>query len=365
MQTEEDRRYMQLALEVARRAGGRTSPNPRVGAVLVRGNEVVGQGFHRGPGHPHAEVEALREAGDMACGATLYVTLEPCCHHGHTPPCTAALIAAGVRRVVAPIEDPNPVVAGRGLQKLREAGVEVELGLLPEEAEALNAGYLTWRRRGRPHVTAKWAGALCGHAAAHTGESRYLTGKDALAEVHRLRAEADAVMVGIGTVLTDDPELTVRHVAGDHPLRVVLDSQLRTPPTARLLHAPGHTVIFCSESAPPSRAEALSPLAEIVHLPASNGVSLDLALRELGRREIMTVLAEGGPRVLGSLFDQMLVDKVVAFFAPLVLGGAAAPAAVLGVGAAAPASAVRFRRGRWQQFGDDVCFTGTVLRSDR
>lgn len=364
MQTEEDRRYMELALQVARRTDGRTSPNPRVGAVLVRGGAVVGQGFHRGPGHPHAEAEALREAGDRARGATLYVTLEPCCHHGHTPPCTAALIAAGVRRVVAPIEDPNPVVNGRGVRELREAGIEVDLGLLPDEAEALNAGYLTWRRRGRPLVTAKWAGALCGHAAARTGASRYLTGRESLAEVHRLRAETDAVMVGVGTVLADDPELTVRHVAGDHPLRVVLDSHLRTPPTARLLHSPGRTIIFCGQSPPPSRAHALAPLAEIVRLPTQSGIPLELALAELGRRDVVTVLAEGGPTVLGRLFDHMLVDRVVAFVAPLVLGGASAPASVLGVGADSPASAVRFQHGRWQQFGDDVCFTGSVLRSD-
>lgn len=360
----DDHRYMELALDLARRAEGRTSPNPRVGAVLVREGEIVGQGFHLGPGHPHAEAEALRHAGERARGATLYVTLEPCCHHGHTPPCTDAVIAAGVRRVVTPLEDPNPIVAGQGLRVLREAGIEVERGPMQAEAEELNAPYLTWRRLGRPLVTAKWAGALCGHVAAYTGESRYLTGEDALREVHRMRAEADAVMVGVGTVRADDPELTVRFVPGENPVRVVIDSRLRTPPEARLLHQNGRVIIFCGRSAPEDRRLALADLAEIIPLPGDGRLPLEDALRELARRDITSVLAEGGPRLFGSLFDGGLVDRVAAFFAPLVLGGKDSPAAVLGQGVASPGGALRFRDRRWQPFGNDMCFFGTVLRSD-
>lgn len=354
--------HMRAALELARAAEGRLSPNPRVGAVLVRDGEVIGRGWHRGPGTPHAEIEALREAGERARGATLYVTLEPCRHFGRTPPCTAALIAAGVSRVVAAIEDPNPAEQGKGIADLRAAGVEVIVGAEAEAAELLNLPYFTWRRTGRPLVTAKWAAALCGHAAARTGESLYITGPEARSEVHALRASHDAVLVGIGTVLADDPQLTVRDAPGEHPLRVVLDRTLRTPPDARLLTAPGGTLIFASEDAPEGRRAALEKRAELAFFPAGPELPLADVLTELGRRGILSVLVEGGPTVLGRMFDDGLVDRVGAFFAPLVLGGAQALGAVGGIGAARPNEGVRLKDVLWRQLGQDIYCSGTVER---
>lgn len=358
----DDQQHMRTALELARAAGGRLSPNPRVGAVLVRGGEVVGRGWHRGPGTPHAEIEALREAGERARGATLYVTLEPCRHFGRTPPCTAALIAAGVSRVVAAIEDPNPAEQGKGIADLRAAGVETVVGAEAEAAEQLNLPYFTWRRTGRPLVTAKWAAALCGHAAARTGESLYITGPEARSAVHSLRASHDAVLVGIGTVLADDPQLTVRDAPGEHPLRVVLDRTLRTPPDARLLRAPGDTLIFAAADAPEGRRADLVKRAELAFLPAAQELPLSDVLSELGRRGILSVLVEGGPTVLGRMFDDGLVDRVAAFFAPLVLGGAQAPGAVGGIGAARPTEGVRLKDVLWRQLGQDIYCSGTVER---
>ncbi len=359
----EDLRHMRAALELARAAEGRLSPNPRVGAVLVRDGEVVGRGFHRGPGTAHAEIEALREAGERARGATLYVTLEPCRHYGRTPPCTAALVGAGVSRVIAAIEDPNPAEQGKGIAELKAAGIDVTVGLEAEQAEEMNLPYFTWRRTGRPLVTAKWAAALCGHAAARTGESLYITGSEARRTVHALRAAHDAVLVGIGTVLQDDPQLTVRDAPGEHPLRVVLDGMLRTPPEARLLSAPGGTLICASEDAPPARRQALEERgAELVFFGGGSPLPLGDVLAELGRRSVLSVLAEGGPKVLGSLFDAGLVDRVSAFFAPLVLGGAEAPGAVSGLGAVRPDEGVRLKDVIWRQLGQDIYCSGTVER---
>ncbi len=357
-----DLHHMHSALALATRAQGRVSPNPRVGAVLVKDGQVVGQGWHRGPGTPHAEIAALHEAGPAAKGATLYVTLEPCRHFGRTPPCTQALIAAGVTRVVAAIEDPNPAEQGNGIAELRTAGIEVAVGLEAAAAEEMNRPYFTWRREGRPLVTAKWASALCGHAAARTGESLYITGPEARQEVHRLRADHDAVMVGIGTVLADDPQLTVRDASGEHPLRVVLDRALRTPPEARILSAPGRTLICAAEDAPAERKAALGDRAELLFFPPGPELPLSQVLAEIARRDVLSVLVEGGPTLLGRLFDAGLVDRVQAFFAPLVIGGAGAPAAVAGLGAVRPAEGVRLRDIEWRQYGRDICCSANVER---
>jgi diaminohydroxyphosphoribosylaminopyrimidine deaminase/5-amino-6-(5-phosphoribosylamino)uracil reductase len=357
-----DVHHMRSALALAARAEGRVSPNPRVGAVLVKDGKVVGQGWHRGPGTPHAEIAALREAGEAAAGATLYVTLEPCRHFGRTPPCTQALIAAGVSRVVAAIEDPNPAEQGKGIAELRAAGMEVAVGLEAPAAEEMNQQYFTWRREGRPLVTAKWASAICGHAAARTGESLYITGPEAREEVHRLRAEHDAVMVGVGTVLADDPQLTVRVAAGEHPLRVVLDRKLRTPPTARMLSAPGRTLICAAQDAPAERKAALQGKAELLFFAPGPELPLIEVLKEMARRDILSVLAEGGPTLLGRLFDLGLVDRVRAFFAPLVIGGAEAPASVGGLGAMRPSEGVRLRDVEWRAYGQDICCSANVER---
>ncbi len=365
MPLREDAWYLARAFELADSAPGRVSPNPRVGAVLVRDGAIVGEGVHLGPGTAHAEAAAIAAAGEAARGATLYVTLEPCCHYGHTPPCTQSIIAAGVHKVVAPIEDPNPKVSGGGFQELLAADIDVEVGLGAAQATAQNAPYLHWRRTGRPYVTAKWALSLGGQSAARTGKSLYMTGPQARAEAHRLRAAHDAVLVGIGTALADDPQLTVRDAPGTSPLRVVLDSEGRLPLSARLLAGEGPTIVYVGTGIAADRLRALTARAEVV--PIGPGPMLPLAdvLDDLGRRNVTSLLVEGGATVHGALFDQDLVDRVAVFVAPLVLGGEAAPSGVAGVGAESPAAALRLVGGRWYILGEDAYFTAAVERGPR
>ncbi len=365
MPLREDGWYLARAFELADAAIGRVSPNPRVGAVLVKDGAVVGEGVHLGPGTAHAEAAAIAAAGEAARGATLYVTLEPCCHYGHTPPCTKSIIAAGVRRVVAPIQDPNPKVSGDGFQELLAAGIDVEVGLGAAQAAGQNAPYLHWRRTGRPYVTAKWALSLGGQSAARTGQSLYMTGAQARAEAHRLRATQDAVLVGIGTVLADDPQLTVRDAPGTSPLRVVLDSEGRLPPTARLLASEGRTIVYVGADVAADRLNALSDRAEVVPIGQGPMLPLEAVLEDLGRREVTSLLVEGGATVHGALFDQDLVDRVAVFVAPLVLGGEAAPPGVAGVGAESPAAGLRLEGGSWHILGEDAYFTATVERRSR
>lgn len=355
---------MRRALALARRAAGRTSPNPLVGAVVVRDGRVVGEGYHRKAGTPHAEVHALRAAGALAQGATLYVTLEPCDHHGRTPPCTEAILAAGIRRVVTATIDPNPLVAGRGLERLRRAGVEVVTGVLEDEARELNEAFFKYITAGRPLVTYKYAMTLDGKAAARTGASRWISGPAARRLVHRLRAQADAVLVGVGTILADDPELTVRDARGRDPVRVVVDSLLRTPPTARVVAAAARsgapTWIATTPAAPAERRAALQAAgAEVLVLPARDGrVDLAALMAELGRREVTSVLLEGGPTLAAAALDAGLIDRVAAFVCPLLLGGAEAPGPVGGRGYATPDEAPRLEGVRLRRVGGDFLVTG-------
>jgi len=334
----DDQRFMSRALDLAARARGLTSPNPMVGAVIVRDGMVVGEGFHRAAGMPHAEVEALAAAGAEAVGATLYLTLEPCVHHGRTPPCAPAVIAAGVRRVVVAVSDTNPLVAGRGLAALRGAGLEVVDGVLEEEAATLNRVFLSAMRTRRPHVTLKAAATLDGKIADIHGTSKWITGDAARAAAHRLRSEADAIVVGIGTVLADDPALTVR-LEGRwprEPFRVVLDSTARTPIAARLIQdaTPSRALVAVGAEAPEARVRAIEATgAQVVVCPGPNGrVSPAALLSELFARDVRAVLVEGGAEVAASFVDADLVDRVAMFFAPLVLGGRAAPTVVGGMG---------------------------------
>jgi diaminohydroxyphosphoribosylaminopyrimidine deaminase/5-amino-6-(5-phosphoribosylamino)uracil reductase len=333
-----DEVFMRRALELAEQAAGLTSPNPLVGAVVVYEGAVVGEGFHRGAGEAHAEVDALSAAGERARGATLFVTLEPCAHWGRTPPCAPQVAAAGVRRVVAALTDPNPQVAGRGLTILREAGVEVAVGLLADEAQRQNRAFLTSMRLGRPHVTLKIAMTLDGKIADREGASRWITGAAARAEAHRLRSQSDAILVGIGTVLLDDPELTVRlgKPWPREPYRVVLDAGARTPSDARVVRAGTHarTLVMVGHDAPTERTGRLSSTgAVVVRGPERDGhVDLKTVLAELHKREVRALLVEGGAEVHGAFLEAGVADRIVVFIAPLLLGGRAAPSAIAGLG---------------------------------
>ena len=357
--------YMQQALAEARRALGTTSPNPAVGAVVVRAGEVVGRGRTQPPGGDHAEVVALREAGARARGATLYVTLEPCAHHGRTPPCTDAILDAGIAEVHYAIEDPDDHVSGRGHTRLAEAAVAVDAGDGAEEAARVLDGYLTHRRTGRPLVIAKYAASLDGRIAAASGDSRWVSGPQTLEWVHSLRPTLDAIVVGSGTVVVDDPQLTARpggSSEGVHqPLRIVVDSRGRTPAGARVLQGASPTLIATVDGSPDSWRSAMEAEgAEVLVLPARDGrVDLAALLDLLGERGMLTVLFEGGGVLLGSLFDQRLVDRMQVIIAPLVIGAADAPAAIAGRGAQRMTDAPRLTDIEVRRLGDDILITGT------
>jgi diaminohydroxyphosphoribosylaminopyrimidine deaminase / 5-amino-6-(5-phosphoribosylamino)uracil reductase len=355
-----DRTYMEEALHLARRGAGATSPNPMVGAVVVSAGEVVGRGFHPRAGAPHAEIFALREAQERSRGSTLYVTLEPCVHWGRTPPCTDAIIEAGVRRVVAAMPDPDGRVSGRGLRRLAEAGVETCVGVAEQEARELNEAYITHRTVGRPLVTAKWAMTLDGRIATRSGDSRWISGEASRALAHEVRAASDAILVGIGTVLRDDPALTARTANGRNPARIVLDSRLRIPLGARALARDGAAVIVAATGrADPEARKALEARGvEVLVADGPDGrVDLETLLRELGRRGIMSLLVEGGGTVHGAFLDAGLIDKVMIFVGPRIVGGPA-PAPVGGAGVDALAQAWQLRRATVRQVEQDVVIEG-------
>ena len=316
-----DSAHMARALQLAARGRYGAHPNPMVGCVLVRNGAVVGEGWHALAGEAHAEVTALEAAGESAHGATAYVTLEPCAHHGKTPPCADALIDAGVSRVVAAMEDPFDEVAGRGLAKLLEAGVETEVGLMQEVARALNEGFISRVTRGRPLVRLKVAASLDGATAMASGESQWITGPEARRDVHKLRAQSGAVMTGIGTVLADDPSLTVRDIdtPGRQPLRVVLDSRLRMPPGARMIDLPGDTLVCCTGGCDGERLEAAG--AEVMAFGAHGDVvNVFEVLAALAEREINDVLVEAGHRLSGYLLEKDLIDELVIYQSPHIMG---------------------------------------------
>ena len=322
--TADDHRWMARALELAERGLFTTTPNPRVGCVIVRDGRCVGEGWHVRAGEPHAEVHALAMAGEAARGATAYVTLEPCSHHGRTPPCAEALVRAGVGRVVAAMEDPNPLVAGRGLARLREAGIATLSGVLEAEARELNLGFVSRMTRGRPWLRLKAAATLDGKTALETGVSQWITGDDARRDAHRWRARSCAVLTGIGTVRDDDPQLNVRAIPTDRqPLRIVVDARLDTPLNAKLLD--GGPVLIAGAIDDPARIAALRHRgADVVILPNQGGkVDLPALLAELGRRGINEVLAESGFKLNGSLLREGCVDELILYLAPALVGDAA------------------------------------------
>lgn len=317
----DDHRWMARALRLAARGLDTTTPNPRVGCVVVRDGALVGEGWHARAGEPHAEVHALRAAGERARGATAYVTLEPCSHHGRTPPCVDALLAAGVVRVVAAMRDPNPKVAGEGLRRLRDAGVDVSCGLMDGEARELNIGFVSRMERGRPWVRIKIAATLDGRTALPNGASQWITGPDARRDGHRWRARSCVVMTGIGTLRDDDPRLTVRDVPSDRqPKRVVVDSRLRIPMNAKILD--GGDVIVATAAADADLARALEGRgAQVLVLPNSEGkVDLPALMRSLGDSGVNEVLVEAGINLHSALFAAGVVDELIVYLAPRLLG---------------------------------------------
>ena len=325
MKRDRDEIFLARALELAAKGVGRTSPNPAVGAVIVRNGRVIGEGFHRRAGSPHAEIEALRRVNGTARGTTMYVTLEPCSHYGRTPPCADALIAAGITRVVVGMVDPNPLVRGRGLRRLRRAGIEVKTGVLKDACERINEDFACFVRTGKPFVMVKLAASLDGRIATANGDSQWISGEHSRRLVHELRNRVDAVMVGAETVRTDNPQLTCRIRGGRDPLRVILDGRLRLDPQARVCTQPSKatTVVFTTqEHAQTKRAAVLGEQGvEVVGLAGTDGrVPLLPLLHELGRRGVKSVLIEGGGQVAATALRERVVDKVLFFYAPLLLG---------------------------------------------
>ncbi len=362
--------YMEHALSLAKLALGHASPNPAVGAVVVKEGVIVGEGYTQPPGSHHAEVVALQQAGEKARGATMYVTLEPCSYYGRTPPCTQAIAAAGIAEVHLSIVDPNPLVCGRGKAELEAAGVRTFLGEYEEEARGINESYIKFITSGVPFVLAKFAMSLDGKIATKTGDSRWISGEESRRYVHCLRHQVDAIMVGVNTIIADDPQLTARAgreggKAEKQPLRIIVDSRGRTPTTARVLQMPGKTLVAVAGEIESAKAGALTQTgAEVLRLPSrEEQVDLGELLRVLGKREVTSLLVEGGATLFGSLFEQDLVDKLLVFIAPIIIGGGEAKSSVEGKGVEKVAQAMSLSRVKVERLGDDVLISGYVRKS--
>jgi len=359
--------YMEQALALARLALGQVSPNPAVGAVLVKNGEVVGQGYTQPPGGPHAEIVALEQAGKAARGSTLFVTLEPCAHQGRTPPCTRALIKAGVKQVHIAMIDPNPLVAGRGKAELEAAGIATTVGQLDEQAQVQNEAYVKHITTGLPFVTVKFATSLDGKIATYTGDSKWISSEESRQYAHNLRYMHDAIMCGANTVIADDPHLTIRCSGGRggtvrrQPLRVVVDGRGRTTTAARLFREQGETLLAFGRTPTAAEHECFAELqTEVMEFPSDDGhIDLRELMCRLGQREITSVMVEGGGILIGSLFDQGLVDKVVAFIAPVIIGGQV-KGAVAGQGVEKLSDAYTLSRVSVDRSGPDIIVQGYV-----
>jgi diaminohydroxyphosphoribosylaminopyrimidine deaminase/5-amino-6-(5-phosphoribosylamino)uracil reductase len=361
--------YMEQALSLAKLALGQVSPNPAVGAVVVKNGTVIGQGYTQPPGSLHAEASALKQAGEESRGGAMYVTLEPCCYYGRTPPCSQAIIDAGITEIHVAMIDPNPLVSGQGKDKLEKAGIKVHMGEHEDEAREINEAYTKFVTTGTPFVTAKFAMSIDGKIATKSGDSKWISGSEARRFVHYLRYTADAIMAGVNTILADDPHLTCR--CGDkggeakkQPLRVIVDSKGRTPATAQVFSEPGKALLALGKSVGVERKKAFAQAgAELLELPSEEAmVDLGRLLQVLGERKITSVLVEGGGTLLGSLFDHRLVDKVVAFIAPVIIGGEEARTAVGGKGVDKVIDSIKLERVSMERFGDDLMVSGHVKR---
>ncbi|MBO4400835.1 MAG: bifunctional diaminohydroxyphosphoribosylaminopyrimidine deaminase/5-amino-6-(5-phosphoribosylamino)uracil reductase RibD [Selenomonadaceae bacterium] len=350
---------MREALKIARNAEGRTSPNPMVGAVIVQGGKIIAEGWHRKAGTPHAEIHALNMAGALAENSTMYVTLEPCSHFGRTPPCANKIVDAGVSRVVVAMTDPNPLVAGRGIEILRKAGISVDVGILESDARQLNEVFIKYITQKIPFVTAKFACSLDGKIATTTGESQWISCEEARAYAHRLRDVNDAIMVGIGTVLADNPSLTTRIPDGKNPVRIIVDSQARTPLDSKILtDAQATTIIAVSRTAPSERVVALKNLGAEIIVAGKTQVDLKILMSELARREITSILLEGGGTLNFSMLRAGFVDRVLAFVAPKIIGGKNALTPVEGEGFEKLADAVALKNISAEKIGSDILIRG-------
>jgi diaminohydroxyphosphoribosylaminopyrimidine deaminase/5-amino-6-(5-phosphoribosylamino)uracil reductase len=365
-QLKQDEIFMQRALDLAAKAVGRTSPNPAVGAVIVRGGRVIGEGFHHRAGLPHAEIEALREVKGSAKGATLYVNLEPCSHHGRTPPCAEAVLEAEFKRVVIGMVDPNPLVRGRGIRRLRRAGVEVRTGVLRERCERLNEDFATFVQTGRPMVTLKLAASLDGRIATANGDSKWISGELSRRLVHEMRNRVDAILVGAGTVRADDPQLTCRLRGGRDPLRVILDGRLSISPTARVCTqiSSAKTLVVTTESNRLNRKrdELEKKGVEVLGLPGEGGrVRFLPLLQELGRRGLKHLMIEGGGQVAAAALKESVVDKVLFFYGPKLLGGEGLPM-VGPLGVDRVAAGLKLHTIELHQLRDDVLVSGYIRK---
>lgn len=352
-----DYHYMRLALKQAARGFGKTSPNPRVGALIVKDGQVLCRGFHRAFGALHAEADCLSKlSAGQAGGATFYVNLEPCCYFGKTPPCTDAIIQSGIRRLVFGMTDPNPLVNGNGIAELKKAGIEVTGPILETESREINRGYLKFRETGKPWVTLKIAQSLDGRIATANGDSRWISGDDSLKFAHRLRAEHDAILIGINTVLADDPQLNVRLVKGRNPIRVILDSDLKINPNAKVFQTDHQPVLIATKPYPPAdKMERLQEQgAEFTWLPPDEKGNLDLAvlLDHLGQRGILYLLVEGGGTLISSFIQRKLFNELIMVTAPIVIGGDGIPS-IAPMGVQKLAESVKVSSKKQRKFGDD------------
>lgn len=359
-----DQEFMRRALELALRGRGATSPNPMVGAVVVKGDDIVGQGYHARAGEPHAEVIALRDAGFRARGGTLYCTLEPCCHWGRTPPCTRAVIESGIRRVVIGTLDPSDKVGGRGAEELKDAGLDVAVGCLNEEARRINEFFNTFHELGRPFITIKWAMTLDGRSGTDSNHSRWISNEVSREHVHRLRAEHDGILIGIGTVLADDPMLNVRlpEYKGRQPKRIVLDGDLSIPRRARMLRERngGEVMIITTEYAPEEKKKALEEDGHRVIVLEGKRRLIDMKQLAgyLKTEEMLSVLSEGGRQVQTALIRHGLADKIYAYVSPKIVGGKALRSPVEDLGFVTMDQAIEIKRPKWTTFEDDACLEG-------
>ncbi|MDP7236081.1 MAG: bifunctional diaminohydroxyphosphoribosylaminopyrimidine deaminase/5-amino-6-(5-phosphoribosylamino)uracil reductase RibD [Candidatus Latescibacteria bacterium] len=360
--SKQDLSFMQRALTLAERGRGRTSPNPMVGAVIVRDGHIIGEGYHQKAGGPHAEPNAIRAAGTRTRGSTMYVTLEPCSHHGRTPPCADAIIEAGISRVIVAMTDPDKRVTGAGIDRMREADIAVGVGLLETETRHLNRSYIHHRQTGEPFTLLKMAQTLDGRIATKTGHSQWITGEEARRHGHQLRSEADAVLVGIGTVLADNPQLTVRHVEGRQPRRIILDSGARTPISSHVLNGEAPTTICVTDAAPQDRIKSLLDAGtEMLVLPtdSDNHIDLNALKRELGAQQILALMIEGGSQIATAFLKARAVEQITCFIAPLIMG--AGLEVVGNLDTTDVSQAIRLHKTKIEQLGNDFLLTGQPI----